>query len=331
MKPEIQTLCDLFILNRDRTKKAFPWENSQVFSICSNLFCAKGMEADIDSMKHCKEIIHKQTGIFSNFRGHMEPVLACMMALGSSPEKQMAQALENYQELKQEFWGSEYLALAAFLLTDVSPLSLDGDKIVRGRSIYDRMKKEHPFLTSSEDSIFALLMAYSDKSDDQLINDMEAAYKILKARFHFVSNTLQTVSHVLALSSDNPETSSDRLIALYEAVRNRGVKYGRDYHMSSLAALTLMTEDLDSTAEEIQEVDEFLSHQKGYGIFLGPGKAVRAMHAALIVSDQYAQRGQMDTAAMAGTLSMIIAQEIAMMVVISSSITASASSSSSNQ
>ena len=327
METQLQNLCDRFIRNRDAAKKAFRWESSYVYPICAGLFCAKGLEADADTLVQCRDIIRKQVGIFSNFRGHLEPALASMLALGSSPEKQMAQALENYKALKQEFWGSEYLALAAFLLTDVSPLTLDQDRILRGRTIYDRMKKEHPFLTASEDSIFALLMAYSDKSDDQLISDMEAAYRILKERFHFVSDTLQTVSHVLALSTDNPEEASDRVIALYESLRSRGVKYGREYHMSPLAALTLMTEDLDRTADEIQQVDTFLSQQKGYGI-LGPGKAVRAMHAALIVSDQYTQRGQMDTAAMAGTLAMMIAQEIAMLVAISASTSAAASSSS---
>ena len=79
---------------------------------------------------------------------------------------------------------------------------------------------------------------------------------------------------------------------------------------------------------EICEVDEFLSSQKGYGFF-GPGKGVRAMHAAMIVSDQYARREQVDTAAMAGTLAMIIAQQMAMIAVMAGT-TASAAASSSH-
>ena len=53
----------------------------------------------------------------------------------------------------------------------------EADRIVsRGRVLYKRMRAEHPFLTSSEDSVFAVLMAFSDKSDDELVADMEACY-----------------------------------------------------------------------------------------------------------------------------------------------------------
>ena len=44
----------------------------------------------------------------------------------------------------------------------------------------ERMKKEHPLLTSGEDSIFAVLMAFSDQSDDALLEDMETCYALLR-------------------------------------------------------------------------------------------------------------------------------------------------------
>ncbi|MBR3741833.1 MAG: DUF4003 domain-containing protein [Clostridia bacterium] len=326
MKAELQALCDLFIANRDIARQAFKWDSDAVHPLCANIFCSRGMTMDIDRLQQCREIINNQTGILSNFRGNLRPALAAMLAAGERPEEKMSQALENYRILKQDFWGSEYLAMVAFLLTDIADTFQVEEKAGRGKTIYQRMKKEHPFLTSSEDSVFAVMMAFSEKTDDALIADMEACYQGLKTRF-FIGNSLQTVSHVLAMADSDPAEKVDRVIQLYESLRNAGVKYSRDYELATLAALAAMDVDLPTITAEICEVDEFLSSQKGYGFF-GPGKGVRAMHAAMIVSDQFATRDQVDTAAMAGTLAMIIAQQMAMIAVMASASASAASSSS---
>ncbi len=326
MKADLQKLCDLFIANRDIAKETFRWDNSAVYPLCANIFCARGLKADAEKLRQCKEIIKNQTGVLSNFRGSLRPALAAMLAAGERPEEKMSRALENYRILKQDFWGSEYLALAAFLLTDIADTYQVEEKAGRGKALYQRMKKEHPFLTSSEDSVFAVMLAFSEKTDDELIGDMEACYQSLKAKFA-IGDSLQTASHVLAMTGGAPAEKAERVISLFEALRSAGVKYGRYYELSTLAALAVMDVDLPTVTAEICDADEFLSHQKGYGFF-GPGKAGRAMHAAMIVSDQYARRDQVDTAAMTGTLAMIIAQQMAFIAVMASTSAASAAASS---
>ncbi len=326
MKAELQALCDQFIVNRDTAKAAFKWDSDMVHPLCANIFCAKGITADLEALQRCKEIINSQTGILSNFRGSLRPALAAMLAASDRPEEKMSQALENYRILKQDFWGSEYLALAAFLLTDIAPAAEVEEKARRGKEIYQRMKKEHPFLTSSEDSVFAVMMAFSEKTDDALIEDMEACYQGLKDRFS-IGDSVQTASHVLAMAGGAPAEKTERVIRLYEDIRNAGVKYGKHYELSTLAALAAMNVDLPGTVAEICEVDEFLSKQNGYGFF-GPGKGMRAMHAAMIVSDQYARRDQVDTAAMAGTLALIIAQQMATIAAMAGASASAAASSS---
>ena len=218
MKAELQALCDLFIANRDIAKQAFKWDYSAVYPLCANIFCARGQKADVDRLQQCREIIKSQTGVFSNFRGNLRPALASMLAVGERPEGKMSRALENYRILKQDFWGSEYLALVAFLLTDIADTFQVEEKAGRGKAIYQRMKKEHPFLTSSEDSVFAVMMAFSEKTDDALIEDMEACYQALKARFS-IGDSLQTASHVLAMADSAPEEKAERVISLLSRYR----------------------------------------------------------------------------------------------------------------
>ena len=307
MKDSLFALCDQFIANRDTVKAAFRMDNNYIFPVCANLFCARGRMAQAEALRRSRDVIRSQTGAFSHFRGNIKAPLACILSMSDSPEGTMARAVDNYTLLRNSFSGSEYLALAAFLLAD-----LDRDaagRAARGREIYRRMKAEHPFLTSSEDSVFAVFMAFSQLSDDRLIEDMEAVYRLVKTRFKD-SNCVQTVSHVLTLSPGAPEGKVQRLFALYDALENAGGKYGKHYQLATLAALSAADADIRTLTEDILDVDYFLENQKGYGFF-GLDRRTRLMHAAMIVSDQYTLRESVDQAALAGTLSMIIAQQMA--------------------
>ena len=93
MKAELQTLCDLFITNRDAVRQVFKWDSSYVHPLCANIFCARGKNADVEALARCREIIKSQTGVFSNFRGNLRPTLAAMLAVGERPEEKMSRAL----------------------------------------------------------------------------------------------------------------------------------------------------------------------------------------------------------------------------------------------
>ena len=63
MKASLQTLCDQFIENRDTVKSAFKWDNSYVYPLCANIFCAHGQMAEAEKLTRCRKIIQEQTGI----------------------------------------------------------------------------------------------------------------------------------------------------------------------------------------------------------------------------------------------------------------------------
>lgn len=322
MKASLQKLCEDFIANRDEAAKAFKWDMNYVYPICANIFCSHGRMTSEEQLKQSRKVIDGSVGVLSNFRGNIRPVLAAMLALGDDPEGQMEQAKEYYALLKQEFWGSEYLALVAFILTNLANQKDIQEIVTRGKAIYKRMQKEHPFLTGSEDSVFAVLLAFSEKSNDELIADMEESYSTLKERFS-IGNEVQAVSHVLSMTDGSPREKAQRMIDLFNALRESGVKYGRYYELAALAALSLTDTEIPTLVEEIKDVDAFLKEQKGYHGILGVGAQQRAMSAVMIVSDQYTANQDVNTAAITGTLAMIIAQQIAMCSIITSSAAAS--------
>ena len=312
MKPELEKLCTEFITNRDIVKEAFKGDNSTINSICANLFCACGRTADADHLKECSKIISERTGFFSKFRGQLRCVLSCMLALGDNPEEQMLLAAEYYDLLKQNFKNTEYLALTAFLLTESGDKSLAAEKIVRGKELFHLMNKEHPYLTDDTDSVFAVLLAFSEKTDYDLIQDIEVCYKCLKTVFSH-SDDVQTAAQILAMSDGVPEEKAQRMIDLYNALLEAGIKYGHSSELAPLTALSLADTPIPTLVEEIKEVDEFLKIQKDY-TSKDIEQEQRTVHAVMIVSNRYAVTKQVNSSVMTTTLDALIAKRRAMYI-----------------
>ncbi len=323
MRESLEKLCNQFIAARDVIKDTFRWDGSYLAPVCANLFCAAGAFPDQDRLRAGRELINQRTGIFSSFRGYIRIPLACLLSMEDHPDEKFGQTQNVYQMLRREFSGSDYLALAAFLLTEYDCTE---ERIARGKGIYRRMKAEHPLLTSSEDSIYALMMAWSDQSDDELIAGMEACYQLLKERFHD-SDCVQTMSHILAMDKAETNAKCERVFTLYDMIEREIGKYGKHHELAVLAALAMLPAEPGALVRDMAEIDAFLEQQKGYGFF-GIDRKTRLMHAAMIASDAYVPRDAVDTAALSGTIATLIAMQMAMCAVIASTTAAAASSSS---
>ena len=328
MRDSLQARCEQFIENRDIVKKVFRMENSHIYPLCANIFCARGITAEEMRLRECQRILKDKTGVFSNFRGSIRTALISMMAADERPEEKLLRAMDDYELLKRHFWGSEYLVVAAFLMAETEDSTRAAEHAVRARALYERMKKEHPLLTSSEDSVFCALMAFSEKSDELLIADMEDCYNKIKTRFHS-SNSVQSASHVLALAEGAPIEKVAHMFALYDAIQAAGGKYGKYYELAVLAALSTLPLEISDVVDDMMVVDEFLSRQKGYSRW-SVDRKTRMMHAAMIVSSEHAPHLPAEAAALGSTVAMIAAQQAAMCAVIISTSAHSSSSSGAN-
>ena len=321
MREALQQRCDLFIENRDTLKRVFKMENSQMYPVAANILTGRQIPITEETLRDCRDLLKDKVGAFSNFRGTVRMAVIAMLAASLEPEDKLRTMLDHYDLLKKHFHGSEYLALAALLLTNTHSAHPMTEIVARGRDIYDKMKREHPFLTGGEDSVFAVLMAFSDKEDEALIADMEDCYQKLRSTFG-AGDGLQTVSHVLAMTPGATLDKCSRLLALYDGLRRAGRRYGKHYELAVLAALSVLPVDIDDAIADILAVDEFLSQQKGYG-GLSIDKKTRLMHAAMLVSHGYVPDRRAEAAVMSGTVAMIAAQQAAMCAAISANAAAS--------
>lgn len=321
MNEQLTKVCEQFIADRDIIKATFPWDNAYIVPVCAMAFGSRNKAVSADKLKECRKLLEQHTSIFSNFRGNTKLPTMTILAASDDPTESLQNAMAIYATMKEHFYGTQYLAYISAVLTEMISRDRAEEVAVHAKTIYDRMKKEHPLLTSGEDSVFAVLLSFSDKSDDALIEEMETCYKTLKPHF-FDSNAVQSVTHVLTLADGSAKEKCDRFLAIFDGLKKAGIKYGKTYDLAVLAILSLLDTDVDTLIAEIAQADDFLETQKGYGIF-SINRQTRLMHAAMLVSIFHGA-DSVDTAAMTSTLAMVAAQQAAMCAVIASSTAATA-------
>lgn len=332
MDQALRSRCERFLANRDTLRKAFPLENPYLHAACAGILTQKNRAADVDRLHACRDLLKERTGLFSNFRGAAQEAMITLLSLEPDPQEKLDQGLRLYDALKEHFRPSQYLPLAALLLTDQVGEHQYGEIAARTRAIYDGMKEEHRFLTGAEDSVFAALLALSPRSVPEIIDETEACYDRLKHRPFGTGQFTQTLSHVLALGEGNAQEKCDRTLALYQALKDHGRKYSTGHELGTLGLLALVPGEVDALAEEVVEVDHFLSQQKGYGL-MGIGKAQRLMHGVMLTAGYVIDQNQavLGAAAVSTTVSLIVAQEVALFTAVAAGSIAGIAASSTGQ
>ncbi len=331
MRSTLSTLCSNFIENRDVIKSDYIFESSYMYPVAAAIFTGAHQRADSARLKEAEYILKDNTGIFSNFRGTLKLPMIALLAVSQNPEEKMRNAMDVYRRLKELFWTSTYLPVASMVIADlVAPQEYD-TVAARTRHIYELMKDEHPFLTSAEDSVFAALLALSDLTDEQIVAETEYCYQLLNGEF-WSGNSVQSLSHVLAMGQGSPEAKCRKTIELYQTLKENGMRYGRQYELGTLGVLAMLPVGVDALTMDMAEVDEYLADQRGYGFF-GASRKQRLMHAAMLVACDYTggeNQTIMNTAALNGAIALIIAQEMAICATIAASSAAAAAHSAAN-
>ena len=328
MREELLYKCELFIKNCDAMKAAFPMENSYLYPVCASVYSNAGKALDGERMKECRKLMRGAVGMFSNFKGVAELPIAAMISLDPDMSGRIERAVEMHAQLREHFSGSEYLPVAATVLSGLVEPSKYEDLSARTKKQYELMKGEHPFLTSSEDSVFASLLALSDRPDEEIVRECEICYEALREKFN-QRNAVQALSHVLALSNDGARSAKDKCrdtMMLFDILKDKGCKYGTGGELATLGALAMLPCTLDEIADDVIAASEYLSEQKGYHGFFGTfDKTQRYMHAAMIVVGEHGESYEsINAAAIGGTVALIAAQHAAVCACIAASAAASA-------
>ena len=329
MNIDYENTLRLFIANRDALKRAFPWESVYLLPLIAGTFAARHMTVNEGGMRSLDKSLKAQTGAFSTLRGMTKVPILGFIAVTPDPERKLQETLQVHDMLRKYFSANTYLPLAAAVIATQTTPELFENTAARTRAIFDLMRKEHPFLTSSEDYVFAAMLALSPLSDERIVGEAEACYQGLIKVFK-TKNAAQSLGFVLAISDGDAAWKVERTIALYRMLKENGMRFGKYYELSTLGTVSTLPGPLEEIVGKMRETDQFLKKQKGYG-FWGPGMQQRLMHAAMLVSADARDdsRTMANTSAATGSaIAMIAAQQAAMCAVIAASVASSSAAAS---
>lgn len=327
MNEKTSAYCEAFIENRDVIKKVFSMERGMSHLACAAIYAAENKRADAAKLQSTKALLKKEVGMFSNFKGTAKPAIISMLAISENADMVLANAITIYEKLKKTLHASEYMAYAAIIVARMAAPEEYENVVRRTEQIYRGLKAEHPFLTSREDDAMCVLMALSEKPVEALLAEAEACYRMLKGQIGSANPTL-SLGCVLALCDGVAESKCERTIALYEALREAGCKYGKEYELPTLGILAAGGGSIEELAADIAEIDGWLAEQKGFGMLSGISKKQRLMYAGILANGNLSGADALQMTAVNGTISALIAVQAATCAAIAASTAAAASASS---
>ena len=298
-------------------------EFTEMLLACAGIYLAAGREPDMDRVKECKKLLKSKAGIFSNFRGSDELLVRCKMTLGPDPALYFESVEREYQHIKT-FFSGEQTVLAAMILAEQDG---SGSLAEKTKSIYKEMKEAHPWLTSEDDLPFAALMAVSGRDASAVYAEAEEIYALLKEKLKADKNTMQMLSHILAIRSGRAEEKCEKLCALAAGLKAAGHSLGRGSRLAILGILADSGLPADTLVDRICEADDFLKQHKPFHGLFGVGRECRRMFAVQMVQTSLSEEDSLGTSAMlTASVELAIITMILMMIIVSSTASSHASS-----
>ena len=140
MRATLASQCSRFIENRDIVKNTFKLDSSYMYPICAAIIADKGMCADPERLRKCRDLLKEQTGAFSNFRSTAKLPMIAMMSVDPNPSAKLRNAIDVYERLKEHFWGSQYLPVASMAISDMVDPGYYKEMASHTRHIYNLSK-----------------------------------------------------------------------------------------------------------------------------------------------------------------------------------------------
>ena len=315
MEKQIESKCLRLVENYRILSAGSKMEFQEMVLACAGIYLAAGTAPDMDRVRACKKLLKSKAGIFSNFRGSDELLVRCKMALADDPALYFERLEREYQRIKT-FFSGEQTVLAAMILAEQGGSEGPAEKT---KQIYKDMKEAHPWLTSENDLPFAALMAVSGEDASAVYAEAEEIYALLKGKLKADKDTLQMLSHILAIREGRSEEKCEKLCALAGGLKAAGHSLGRGSRLAILGILADSGLPADALVERICETDDFLKQYKPFRGLFGVGKDCRRMFAVQMVHSALSGEDSLSASAMlTASVELAIITMILMMIVISS-------------
>lgn len=272
--------------SRELDKVGGLFSTTSSFRKCNALsFMIKDKKIDANKVNEAIEVVRKNTSMFSNFRGNNLLTVAVTISQEEDMECTIKEIIYIYESLKSKFIVSQYLVLAAIIIFNARHRVDVVTAITNTRVVYESMKKNHGFLTSSEDVSAAAMIATTSENLNETMEEIEDCYELLRKNGFVASNNLQSLSHMVALFNGTVEEKTTRIVEVRNALKDNKVPL-KGYSLPLLAIAAACMDSTDSFARKVYEVSDELRGEKGFGAFSLQAD-IRNMLALAVVASSY--------------------------------------------
>lgn len=328
MNGRLREKIDVFASNYDEVKSCFPWHGNIIKRLAALLYASEQKAVDKAALRRAYELIKRDTGVFSMFRGNNAVAVSALLAMSGDMDKKLSDALGFYDSLKKAgFHPSDYLVFAACQAIRLDGTGASMDAAIRAREYYEAMKKEHFFLTGREDYIYSVMLGLSGIPVQSGISRMERLYSSLKQDFSSKGG-VQSLTQILVLGEDE-NSAAIRAVRLRDKLKAAGLRFDAHVLVPVLGVLSILPAQDDELVRDISSGCEYLRTQKGFGVWSASRREL-LLFCASLTAGVYMREGEgtvMSSAVAAGLIDILLAQQAAVIAAVSSaSATAAASS-----
>lgn len=233
-------------------KQATKWSLTDDFRrLMAINYAIHDMAFDSTRFETAQAALKQKTGMFSKFRGTNSIVwLSFLDAKYEDVAPAIDEALRLDQLLDRKHF--RYSTLRPFIASQLLNVDEPERRLDEASALYQTFKQHHPWLTSEEDLLSALVLVQAFDDHDGLNERIETYYEALKVHVSR-SNELQLVSHLLAFSELAPDDAVTRFLAWRERLQRQKITV-RNEHLPPLALLTIVTEPTDETVQAVADI-----------------------------------------------------------------------------
>jgi len=259
--------------------------------------------------------LYKLAGWTSPLRSSIRYVIAAMILKHDLAVRQIHRGIETVREefrrRKMRRGGTHEVLAALLLVLKGKGRAVPASRIDRLQQILADWKRDHRWLTGSDDYPMAALHATREESVEQVALRIEQIYQALRAARYSRGNQMQLASHLLAIGSSSPRQAAARFDALVKAFKNRKWRIHSSRY-DEVAVLTLCSSGPVQLAQKVLRIQARL-----HGVKPRPTRDVAFSIAAGVALSEEAQKLQgmaetQDIAAARMALAAIEAQQAAM-------------------
>lgn len=258
MESALTPRCDLIIAESKRWTETFRGIPASMALAAAYLMAVDERQTDPETLHRTERLLKAHTTSLSAFRSEIQYPLLAKMILSGDPEAFLTRTESVYRKLRD---GSRltggYDVMAAIVLAEYVEADAEQALIDRTRDAYQKMKAQHPWMTSDEDKVYAAVWAVSGTPIQELAADAEDIYTRLQVPFG-ISDTGKSLSYMLVLSDQPAEATCAKLVRLDKVWKQAGRGYGFTYQLPALGLLSLVRGPEERLVAEMTEVDEYL-------------------------------------------------------------------------